>query len=172
MGGQSSSCQRSQSLHCAREAAAIVGGGRCALRQPAARAARDGRRGAEIRARHPASRRRARRPRRHGGGAGTLRSGDRGGYGGGASGGGHGAADVGAAAVCARLALDARRRTQPLVSGGATVPAAAAGRLGQRDRPRAGGARRSRRKFVLMNLRALRHRMSAARGCGRAGPLQ
>ena len=94
-----------------------------AVRQHSARRSRRGCDGARRRKPRDQCRRRAREFRRYRGRDRAVRSRDRGRYRGGAPGRRHGPAVVDAAAVRARLALDARWRDQPLVSDGALVPA-------------------------------------------------
>ena len=132
---QSKSPQRPQPLDRVRQACAfVVHSG--AVRQHPARLPRRRRSCARRRKPRDQCRRRARKFRRHRSGDCAVRSRDRGRHRGGAPGRRHGPAVVDAAAVRARLALDARWRHQPLVSDGALVPADRARRLGRRDRAR------------------------------------
>ena len=129
---------RNRSLSLAQLKPLLVGAGHAASSACSATCATPMREALSRRARHHATRRRARRFRRHRRGAGAVRS---------ASSASiprspmsrarSGGRPCAAAAVPAGLALDARSRREPLVSGDPAVPPGRAPRLGRRDRARA-----------------------------------
>src|SRR6516165_2038582 len=116
-------------------------GRRGPVRRHSTRAARGRRRIADARAARDADRTRARRFRRYRGRRRPGRSRHHRRYLGRASCGCDGTTGLDSGAVLTRLALDARGRGQPVVSDRATVQAAFARRLGQRDRAPAWRAR-------------------------------